>query len=119
VLVIAGAPFLGSCGATLPWNAGPSCQKSAVHTELHIEPSDPRQIWGTDLETEHSVVVRPRSDTTWRIEPARDNEPNRLVDGSGRTWAWDGDIFYEACIDAVTGTYYVGPDDLPGPRGAT
>ena len=119
MLVVAGLLTLGACGATLPGNAGPSCEKQPVHTLLHVDPSDPRQTWGTDLDAEQSHLVRPRSDTTWRIVPAHDFVPSSLVDPSGRTIGSDHDIFYEACIDLITGTYYVGADDLPGPFGPT
>jgi hypothetical protein len=85
----------------------PTCPKVPVHIVLHFSPT---RVWGTDLDQDMTVPVSLRSDTGWIFKPG---PPPELVDSTGRTTAHDGDIFYEACLDAGTNTYVIGPEDLP------
>jgi hypothetical protein len=113
-LVVAG---IGQgCALVQPIADGPSCKKQPVHAELHILPGAKRDVWGTDMDTGREVLVQPRSDVRWRVDV---HWPPSLVDDAGRVLATDGAIFWEACIDPVTGTYYLAPEDLPGPGGPT
>lgn len=105
---------LGSCeagaGALGP---GPDCPKVQVAGVLHVDPADPRQVWAIDIATDRVLPVRPRPALGWRIDLGSD--PPALVDRAGKIATFDGEIFREACYDAATSTYYVGPEDLPNP----
>jgi hypothetical protein len=85
----------------------PTCPKVPVHIVLHFNST---HVWGTDLDQNTTVPVALRSDTRWIFKPG---PPPELVDSTGRTTAHDGDIFYEACLDAATNAYVIGPEDLP------
>jgi hypothetical protein len=87
----------------------PTCPKVPVHIVLHF---DSRHLWGTDLDHNTTLLVALRSDTRWIFKPG---PPSELVDSTGQTTAHDGDIFYEACRDAASNTYVIGPEDLPNP----
>lgn len=104
-----------ACGSSPnPSIITPDCQKHPVHVVLHF---DETRLWGTDLKSGRTVAVIPRSDAHWRVDVG---PPRRLVDSAGRHVGFDGDIFYQACIDDATGSLVVGPDDLPSvsPGGA-
>jgi hypothetical protein len=106
---------LGACGAArvVTGGPGPDCSKVRVAAVLHVDPADPRQVWATDLATEKVLAVRPRTELEWRVDPASD--PGRLVDPNDKVATFEGEIFRHACFDALSNTYYVGPDDLPNP----
>jgi len=84
-----------------------------VATVLHVDPADARQVWATDLATEKVLAVRPRPGLGGRGDPA--SNPGRLLDPSGKVTTFEGEIFRQACLDAISNTYYVGPEDLPDP----
>ncbi len=93
---------------------GPDCPKVQVQAVLHVNPNDPRQVWATDLATEHVLAVRPRAELGWRVDPASDR--GQLVAANGQVVTFEGEIFRQACFDAVSNTYYIGPEDLPEPN---
>lgn len=66
------------------------------------------------MDSERVIAVRPRSGLTWTIKGGP--EGGIVVDSGGATVTFDGEIFRQACFDAVTGTYYIGPEDLPDPQ---
>ena len=106
---------LGACEAArvVTVGPGPDCPKVEVAAILHVDPADPRQVWATDLATEKVLAVRPRPGLGWRVDPA--SNPGRLLDPSGKVATFEGEIFRQACLDALSNTYYVGPEDLPDP----
>jgi hypothetical protein len=107
---------LGACEAARVVTSGPGsdCPKVQVAAILHVDPADPRQVWGTDLATEQVLSVRPRPVLGWKVDPAAD--PGRLVDPRGKVATFEGEIFRQACFDTLSNTYYVGPEDLPDPE---
>lgn len=113
-MLIAAAPLLAGCDASPGWFVSPGrdCKEVAVEAVLHFDAGDSRRIWGTDLETGRDLSVRPKPALGWRIDPG---PPQRLVDRAGRIAVFDGDIFRQACFDASTNTFYIGPEDLPDP----
>lgn len=113
--IVLAAVVLGGCGAinVVPVGPGPDCEKSPVEAVLHVNGSDPRQVWATDLRTGRDINVRPRPALGWMINPT---SPQQLVDPAGRVATFDGEIFRQACFEVVTNTFYVGPDDLPDPN---
>lgn len=106
---------LGACEAAtvVTIDRGPDCLKVPVEAVLHVDPVDPRQVWATDLATGRVLGVRPRPGLGWRVDPGSD--PGRLVDAYGEVATFEGEIFRQACFDAVSNMYYVGPEDLPDP----
>ena len=115
VALTLGLVLLGACEATrvVPVAPGPECPKVQVAAVLHVDSADPRQVWATDLATEKSIAVRPRPELGWRVDPG--SHPGRLVDASGALATFEGEIFRQACFDALSNTYYIGPEDLPDP----
>jgi hypothetical protein len=108
VLLLAGC---GGSSIVLP-EVLADCRSLPVRAVLHFDAQDPRQIWATRLDAGGDIVVRPRGDTGWRLDPG---PPTRLVDAAGRDVGRDGDILRSVCFDAIMGSYYIGPDDLPSP----
>ena len=109
-LVALGALAISGCGSSpIPFvPPGPDCEKVAVHISLRL---DPTHLWGIDYAHDDRIVaVLPRTSTGWTIDPG---PPPRLVDAVGREVSQGGAIFYQACVDSVTDTYYIGPEDLP------
>jgi hypothetical protein len=106
---------LGGCEAArvVTVGPGPDCSKVQVAAVLHVDPADPHQVWATDLASEQVLAVRPRPGLGWRVDPASD--PGRLVDRGGMVATFEGEIFRQACFDALSDTYDVGPEDLPDP----
>ena len=93
---------------------GPGCPKVPVEAVLHVSRGDPRQVWATDLATGNVLAVRPRAELRWRVDPSSDR--GQLVAPNGQVATFEGEIFREACFDAFSNTYYIGPEDLPDPN---
>jgi hypothetical protein len=91
---------------------GPDCEKVSVEAVLNVDGTDPRQTWGTELESGKIINVRPRPDLGWTVDPA---SPGRLLDPQGKIATFQGEIFRQACHLQRTRTFYVGPEDLPNP----
>ena len=114
------AVLLVACGAepneqpapTGPANVVESCVARPIRAVLHVDGRDPRRVWGTELATGGDILVRPRAEEHWRIDPT---DPSRLVDAEGKVATFEGEIFEHACFDIRTKTFYVGADDLPDP----
>lgn len=106
---------LGACEAAtvVTVGPGPDCPKVQVEAVLHVSRADLRQVWATDLATEKVLAVRPRAELGWRVDPASDR--GQLVAPDGQVATFEGEIFRQACFDALSNTYYVGPEDLPDP----
>ncbi len=97
------------CSSVIPIGPpGPGCEKVPVHIALAL---DQVHMWGVDYaDSSRIVAVQPRADLGWTIDPG---PSPRLVDAVGREVGHGGDIFYQACFDPLTDTYYIGPEDLP------
>lgn len=87
----------------------PNCKDVEVDAVLHVDTADPRQVWGTDLETGRDFALSPGPELAWRVDPG---PPQRLLDEAGQVVGLDGDTFQRACFDALTNTYFIGPEDL-------
>lgn len=113
-LMLAAGSVVGACeeAKLLSLAPGPGCEKLAVEVVLHIDGTDSRQTWGTDLTSGQVVNVRPRPDLGWTIDSGA---PARLIDRQGEVATFDGEIFRQACLLQITDTLYVGPEDLPDP----
>ena len=113
-LLLAAGSAVGACEVAelLRIAPQPACEKVAVEAVLHVDGTDSRQTWGTDLGSGKVVNVRPRPDLGWTIDPA---SPARLLDRRGDVATFDGEIFRQACVLEGTDTFYVGPEDLPDP----
>jgi hypothetical protein len=111
LVVLAASPALTSCvgGLDVLTGPGPNCKEVEVDAVLHVDASDPRQIWGIDLETGRDITVSPGPDLAWRVDSGA---PQRLIDHAGQVVGLDGDTFQQACFDALTNTYFIGPEDL-------
>lgn len=70
-------------------------------------------MWGTELSNGRAISVRPRPDLGWSVRPGGD--PNTIIGPDGDVATFDGEIFRQACRDEATGTFYIGPEDLPDP----
>lgn len=105
-----------ACGTTTPSPTGPGagCRKVQVAAILHVDPDDPRGMWGTDLANGQTLSVRPRPDLGWTVE--RGADPGTLVAPDGTVATFDGEIFRQSCYDEATGTFFIGPEDLPDPN---
>jgi hypothetical protein len=117
VLILALGVSLGGCDASsvvLP-DLTAECRKQPTRAVLHLDADDSRQLWATRSDDGADIVVRPRSDTGWRLDPG---PPMRLVDSSGEVVGRDGDILLSVCFDVIMGTYQIGPDDLAPPASA-
>ena len=111
VILAASAGLMG-CVSGLDVLTGPepNCKEIAVDAVLHVDTTDPRQIWGTDVKTRREISVSAGPNLGWRADPG---PPQRLLDQAGRVVGQDGDGFRQACFDALTNTYFIGPEDLP------
>lgn len=107
---------LVACGTTTPSPTSPvaGCPKVKIAAILHVDPGDPRGVWGTELSNGQLISVRPRSDLGWTVE--RGADPGTLVAPDGTTATFDGEIFRQACYDEATGAFFIGPEDLPDPN---
>lgn len=116
VIALAPAVLLG-CATTAPSAAataiGADCPKVEVAAILHVDAADPRVVWGTELASGQAIAVRPRPELGWTVRPGDD--PNTIVGPDGAVVTFDGEIFRQACHDDATGTFYIGPEDLPDP----
>jgi len=113
VVFLAVSPALTGCVGGLDVLTGPepNCKDVEVDAVLHVDTADPRQVWGTDVTTHGELSLSPGPDLAWRVDPG---PPPRLLDQAGRVVGLDGDGFRQACFDALTNTYFIGPEDLPG-----
>jgi hypothetical protein len=92
---------------------GADCPKVEVAAILHVDASDTRVVWGTEFSNGRAITVRPRPDLGWSVRPGGD--PNTIIGPDGDVATFDGEIFRQACRDEATGTFYIGPEDLPDP----
>ncbi len=113
LLALAGALVLAGCVGGLDAVTGPdpNCKDVEVSAVLHLDAGAPRQVWATDIKTAADLHVEVQTTAGWTVDPG---PPPTLVDGAGRVVGREGDILRTACYDALTNTYFVGPDDLPG-----
>ena len=114
VLLVA-SPVLTGCVGGLDVLTGPepNCKDIEVEAVLRVDTADPRQIWGTDLKTGRDMTLSSGPELAWRVDPG---PPQRLLDESGQVVALDGDTFRQACFDALTNTYFIGPEDRGDPE---
>lgn len=91
--------------------ASVACVLASIRLTLHVDPADPRGMWGSRVTDEGEVTVRPRPGLKWRVEAGP--EGGVVVDADGATVTFEGEIAQQACYEAATGTYYIGPEDLP------
>ena len=112
VVILAASSALAGCVAGLDVLTGPepNCKDVEVDAVLHVDTTDPRQIWGTDVKTRRDISVSPGPNLGWRVDPG---PPQRLLDQAGQVVGLEGDGFQQACFDALTNTYFIGPEDLP------
>ena len=110
------SPTLAGCElvSDLTTGPGPGCPKVTVEGVLHVDPTDPRQVWATDIATGGVFALRPRPDLGWTVDPSAN--PGRLVDSQGRLASFEGEIFRQACFDTATNTFFIGPEDVPDPN---
>jgi len=113
-LYLVGLLVLGGCGGqtTAPPDLGATCVRGPIRAVLHVDATDSRLIWATDLATSRDHPVKPRSELRWGLDPG---PPTRLLDGAGRVAGRDGDILSSACVESISGTFFIGPEDLPPP----
>ena len=112
MVIVAASSALAGCVSGLDVLTGPepNCKDVEVDAVLHVDTADPRQLWGTDVTTRRELSVSPSPNLGWRVDPG---PPPQLLDQAGRVVALDGDGFRQACFDALTNTYFIGPEDLP------
>jgi uncharacterized lipoprotein YajG len=114
LLLLAAGTVVAACelAQLLPAAPGPDCAKVVVEAVLHVDGTDSRLTWGTDLASGNVIKVRPRPDLGWTIDPA---SHERMLDRRGKVATFEGEIFRQACFLEITDTFFVGPEDLPDP----
>jgi hypothetical protein len=112
LVVLVATLALAGCVGGLDVLTGPdpNCKVVEVEAVLHVDTADQRRIWGTDVTTGRDMNLSPSPALAWRVDPGA---PHRLVDAAGQVVGREGDIVREACFDALTNTYFIGPEDLP------